>query len=128
MNFDTPLFWLSTKEASATSVAERRDKLVLAQQAVDQRHAPERDALSPHRRLHDLIEMIEAQRSRRRELAYADRREPRRPVEPGKASAFVFDMQQDVSGEIFGAFERPLAARGQLRAANRNQALAEKAP
>src|SRR6185295_19660115 len=57
-------------------LAERRHQLLVAQRAAQERQAPQRDALSVDRGLHELVELAEKHRTRRLEVPQAVRVQP----------------------------------------------------
>src|SRR5437016_1288615 len=108
----------------ASAAGSRSTATTRAPRAANNR-ACRRDALAVERRLNDLVEMVETKRPGGRQFVDADRREPRRPVEPGEAPALVVDGEQDVTRQILRPLQRPRPIRGEPRAAHRHQLLAE---
>ncbi len=102
-------------------VLERRDELLVAQHAPQERQAPERHALPVDGGLHQLVVLAELQRARRLEIAQPVRVQPQVPLDPGGAR--VIHVQQHVRFQVRGRAQRPRRVGGERGAAYRDHPL-----
>ncbi len=91
----------------------------------NQRHPSQCNALPADGGLDQLVVEPEAQRASRLQARHAIRREPHAPFKPRRATLGIVEMQQHVAREIRRCSERRPAAAHELRAHDRQQALAE---
>ena len=110
-------------EKRVARAAERRHQFFLAQHVGQQRQPAERDALPVHRRLHQLVVLVELQRAGGLQLLQAVGVQPQVPFHPRILR--VVGMQQHVRGEVGRLAQRPRRVGSQRRAAHRHHGFLE---
>lgn len=90
------------------------------QQRRDQLQAAECDALAGHRRMDDLVVLVEAQHGAGFGVAPAGGGQPVGPLEPGAAQVAVVEVEQGLAGQRIGGIQR---AQSQRRMRDRRHGL-----